>query len=256
MKPARRSVFGAWNLLLAILLPLPLDAQQPGVILGVVVDALDGSPLSRAQVAVPGTKLQAITKDDGTFRLEGVTAGDVTVTFEMQGYGRMTEVIAVDAGWATELNVEMTPVAVLLGALRIGTGSDPENEKGAYKRTEVKPSRPGANSTVDVLAGQVPGVQVRRMNGSVGSGASILIRGPASLVLSNDPVVYVDGVRVFTSMPTQQGRRGGGAMNLDFIDIDTIERIEVVRGPSAGAQYGPDASTGAILIFTKRGARR
>lgn len=52
------------------------------------------------------------------------------------------------------------------------------------------------------------------------------------------PVVYVDGVRADDGVPD--------------LDPDAIERVEVIKGAAARAQYGEEGANGAILITTKR----
>ena len=47
-----------------------------------------------------------------------------------------------------------------------------------------------------LLAGREPGVVVLPSSGWTGEGAQIRIRGSASLSQSNEPIVYVDGIRV------------------------------------------------------------
>ena len=99
------------------------------------------------------------------------------------------------------------------------------------------------------------GVQVLRPNGSVGSGGRILIRGLKSIALPNDPVIYVDGIRIQASLanPVARGMEQG-FFALDFIDPATIDRIEVLRGPATAVRYGLDSAGGVILIYTKRGS--
>jgi TonB-dependent starch-binding outer membrane protein SusC len=96
-----------------------------------------------------------------------------------------------------------------------------------------------------------------RPSGTTGSGGRILMRGISSLSLSNDPVIYVDGVRVGTSQQTygqeSRGPQGKAAYLLDFVDPRDIDRIEVLRGPATAVRFGLDAASGVILIYTKRG---
>jgi vitamin B12 transporter len=94
---------------------------------------------------------------------------------------------------------------------------------------------------VDVLR-DVPGVDVRRQAGP-GSLTTIFIRGTES----DHTLVLVDGVKVHdTSAP-------GGAAVLDHLPVDSIARIEVLRGPQSGL-YGGEAIGGVINIVTKKGA--
>ncbi|GIS71881.1 MAG: hypothetical protein CM1200mP10_14580 [Candidatus Neomarinimicrobiota bacterium] len=85
-----------------------------------------------------------------------------------------------------------------------------------------------------------------------GEGASIRIRGSSTLSQSNEPVVYIDGVRVDN---TASGVGPGGTPSrLDKINPDAIERIEILKGAAAASLYGTQAANGIIQIFTKQGA--
>src|SRR3712207_4823242 len=73
---------------------------------------------------------------------------------------------------------------------------------------------------------------------------------------SNEPIVYVDGIRMNNSggFAGFVGTGGGGSPSrLDDIDPTTIERVEVLKGAAAATLYGTEASNGVIQIFTKRG---
>ena len=115
-----------------------------------------------------------------------------------------------------------------------------------------------------MIAGREPGVSALPSGGITGEGARIRIRGASSLSQSNEPIVYVDGVRVdrqggWEQLANQVGQNsvspgGGGAPSrLDDINPDAIERIEVLKGAAAATLYGSEASNGVIQIFTKAG---
>src|SRR5262245_49701948 len=86
---------------------------------------------------------------------------------------------------------------------------------------------------------QVPGIQVQT-TGSPGKATTLSIRGGGS----QRSLVLVDGLR--TASPTL------GATDISEITIDSIERIEIVRGPQS-TLYGADAITGVVNIITKKG---
>lgn len=100
-------------------------------------------------------------------------------------------------------------------------------------------SRALAADAADVLRFQA-GLDIGR-NGGPGQPASLFLRGTES----NHTIVLVDGVRM------NPGTIGGAA--LENIASESIERIEIVRGPRS-ALYGSDAIGGVINIFT-RGAK-
>jgi TonB-dependent SusC/RagA subfamily outer membrane receptor len=89
----------------------------------------------------------------------------------------------------------------------------------------------GYSNLLQVLQGRVPGLQV--------TGNDVMIRGPSSLMLSNEPLVLLDGVPVDVGM-------------LRTIPPDDVERIEILKGPSA-AIFGSRGGNGVIAIYTKRG---
>jgi TonB-dependent SusC/RagA subfamily outer membrane receptor len=88
----------------------------------------------------------------------------------------------------------------------------------------------------------------------VGTGGSVRVRGVASLSLSNEPLLYIDGVRANNSPDGGPNiRQGRQANRLNDINPEDIESIEVIKGPAASTLYGTEASNGVIQIITKRG---
>ncbi|MEW9905201.1 TonB-dependent receptor plug domain-containing protein [Pseudomonas putida] len=94
-------------------------------------------------------------------------------------------------------------------------------------------------SNVTDLLTRVPGVQVAPTGGR-GSLPGIFIRGTKAA----QTLVLVDGVRIANAT--------SGDSALQYLDVDQIERVEVLRG-SRSAIYGSDAIGGVIQIFTRRG---
>jgi iron complex outermembrane receptor protein/vitamin B12 transporter len=88
----------------------------------------------------------------------------------------------------------------------------------------------------------VPGLLVEEQGGSGGLTAVSIRGGEANFTL-----VMIDGVAL--NDPTNT--RGGG-FDFSNLNIASIERIEIVRGPQS-AIYGSDALAGVINIITRRG---
>jgi TonB-dependent starch-binding outer membrane protein SusC len=106
-----------------------------------------------------------------------------------------------------------------------------------------------------LLQGRAAGVHVLPGGGKSGQGSRIVLRGAASVSQANEPLIYVDGVRIDNSSSsgvntTTAGTSWSGMDDLNPADID---RIEIVRGASAATLYGTEAAAGVIQIFTKRG---
>ncbi|WP_295488708.1 TonB-dependent receptor [uncultured Pseudomonas sp.] len=104
-----------------------------------------------------------------------------------------------------------------------------------FTRSDIDRLQP---SSVTDLLSRVPGVQVAPTGGR-GSLPGIFIRGTKTA----QSLVLVDGVRIANA--------SSGDSGLQFLDVDQIERIEVLRG-SRSAVYGSDAIGGVIQIFTRR----
>jgi len=95
-------------------------------------------------------------------------------------------------------------------------------------------------TTVAGALRQLPGAAVVQ-SGSYGAVTSLFLRGGESRYTK----VLVDGVPV---------NAAGGALDLQSLSLDDVDRIEVVYGPSS-ALYGADAVAGVVQIFTRRAGR-
>lgn len=105
-------------------------------------------------------------------------------------------------------------------------------------RTEI--AKLGKTSLVDVLR-SVAGLTVRQFGGAGGVN-ELYIRGGES----NFTLVLIDGVKVNDSTNTR-----GGGFNFNSLNMESIERVEVIRGTQS-AIYGGDALSGVINIITRR----
>src|SRR6185295_17279769 len=110
------------------------------------------------------------------------------------------------------------------------------------------------SSLADALSGRDAGVQILQSGGTVGTGTRIRIRGQTSLSLSNEPIYYVDGVRVESGDNSLSIGTGGQAPSrINDINPEDIANVEVVKGPAAATLYGTQAANGVIRITTKHG---
>ncbi|HKJ92998.1 MAG TPA: carboxypeptidase-like regulatory domain-containing protein, partial [Longimicrobiales bacterium] len=251
----------SWGLVAVLLsglaAPPSLAAQQAtGTIRGQVTDAATARPISGTQVYIPGTGHGTITNAQGAFLLTGVPAGTVTLRVEMLGYGPMSQEVTVAAAQTAVANFNLSQTAVALDELVVtATGQTRKKEIGTsmatidvadMKTTPVK----GAQ---EMLNGEVAGVFVLANSGQPGAGGTIRLRGNNSVSQGNNPIIYVDGVRIYSgSTPTMPYNRQG-TLPLNDISPDDIARIEIVKGPAATTLYGTEASSGVIQIFTKQG---
>lgn len=94
-------------------------------------------------------------------------------------------------------------------------------------------------STVTDLLQNVSGIDIRR-RGVNGMQADIYIRGGNF----EQVLVLIDGVKM------EDAQTGHHTLNA-ILDLDNIERIEIIKGPAARI-YGQKAFTGAVNIITKK----
>src|SRR5256884_763059 len=238
---------------------LAAAAQTTGTIRGRVTDATTGRPVDGAQLYVAGTDLGTLSNADGQY-LFSVRAGTVELRSRRVGYATATQQVTVTPGEVTEANFSLKQAAIGLDVVVVtGTGAETEKRKLGNTVARILPRRdaPVTNFSGQ-LAAREPGVSVLPSGGLTGEGARIRIRGSASLSQPNEPIVYVDGVRVDRAggFGDYIGTGGGGSPSrLDDINPEAIERIEVLKGAAAATLYGTEASSGVIQIFTKAGSR-
>ncbi len=96
-----------------------------------------------------------------------------------------------------------------------------------------------SNNVIDALR-QIPSLWVEEQGGP-GGVTSIALRGAEA----NHTLVLLDGVQLNDPTNTR-----GGAFDLNSINIEAIERIEIIRGAQS-AVYGSDALAGVIHIITQ-----
>lgn len=234
--------------------------SQTGAISGRVVST-EGEPLPGANVVldVPGRIFGAATDANGRYVISNVPAGRYKVSARFVGYKTETKEVVVEVGKTIEVNFELRPTVLELQEVVV-TGAGAEMEKLKLGNTvatiNIAPFQEAPYTNVlELVQSKIPGVQVLTTGGMVGEGAQIRIRGSASIAQLNDPIIYIDGVRVANTPGFAGFGIGGGAEpnRLDDINPESIERIEVLKGAAAATLYGTQANAGVIQIFTKRG---
>jgi outer membrane receptor protein involved in Fe transport len=161
-----------------------------------------------------------------------------------------TEQVPVRPGITTRVSIQLTPEAVFLDELMVkGRPTPSDAQVRNFKEGEAREIT-GGGTAVDLLAATFSAIQVSRGSGQVGSGTSILIRGSNSLIMSGEPLVYLDGVRIGASSGPQSAETPMIVNFLDQIPADMVVRIEVLKGPAA-TKYGVGSSNGVILIYTR-----
>jgi TonB-dependent starch-binding outer membrane protein SusC len=252
-------------LAVALMAYMAVDADaQTATVRGRVTNTA-GQPVPNAQVFVLTTTLGAQTGADGMYVISRLNPGSATVRARVIGYESVERTVTLVAGQTTTLDFSLKSSAVSLDQVVVtGTaGAARKREVGnAISQVSTADLPEVPTNVSNLLAGRVAGVQISGGTGNSGSGSAIRLRGATSLALSNQPLIYVDGVRTRSDEYPRNGifqgatQRGANAYGSPLNDInpDDIERIEVVKGAAATTLFGTDAAAGVIQIFTKRGS--
>jgi TonB-dependent SusC/RagA subfamily outer membrane receptor len=224
---------------------------------GRITDA-GGRPLDAAQVMVPPTSRYARTDARGVYRLGGLPAGTYVIRAQQLGYAATSRQVTVGAADTVTVDFTLRQTALSLDAVVV-TGTAAESRKKevgnataaiSTREIEAAPVR----NTQDIIAGRAPGITVLANSGQPGAGGTIRLRGTNSVTQGNNPIIYVDGIRLYSdNAPISPGSRQSTSTFND-IKAEDIERIEIVKGAAATTLYGTEASSGVIQIFTKKGS--
>jgi len=197
--------------------------------------------------------------ENGRYSVLTSSIGLVTVRVRAVGYALDQRRLTLVAGGSFTANFQLIERTAQLDQIVV-TGTAGVTQRRAIGNVvntvnagAVLANAP-ARSVEQLLGARTPGLIVLPSTGQVGTGAQLRVRGASSLSLSNDPLVFIDGIRMDASTARGPGQRGGaGASRLNDINPNDIESIEVIKGPAASTLYGTEASNGVIQIITKRG---
>lgn len=179
---------------------LPFSAYGQGIVEGTVTDGEVDEPLPGAQVVVQGTNIGTTTETDGTFQITGVPSGEQTIVVQFVGYSDQERNVTIEDGQTLSLEIVIRESAVNLSEVVVtGAGGESERRKLGNSVASINPSGledAPIQSLSDMIQGRSPGVVGLPSGGLTGEGSRIRIRGSASLSQSNEPIVYIDGVRI------------------------------------------------------------
>jgi len=263
IRPPTLRRFGVMALLAAlpfVASPGSVRAQQStGVVRGTIVEAGTGRQLAGAQVYIKGTQRGALADAQGVYQITGVPAGPVTIRVDLIGFRSSEQNTTVTAGQTATLDFQLSQSAIGLDEIVVtGTSGRGQakrtlgNSVASVKAAELTEVAP-INNVTQLLQGRTPGVTLMQSTGVVGGGSRMRIRGAGSLNAGNEPVVFVDGVRVQSGQSRTEGNTAQPINLLEAFNPQDIESIEVIKGPAAATLYGAEAASGVIQIITKKG---
>lgn len=234
---------------------------------GHVLDAGSRAPIAGAQIVVTGTTVGTLTNDSGAFALR-LPDGSTSLSIRRIGYRQTIAPIPVDTGDMTVLltqDVLKLEAMVVTGLATTIASTNAANDVAVLNAEDV--SRVSAPTVENALQGKITGALIQQNNGGApGGGMQIQVRGITSIYANAQPLYVIDGVMVnnetvnsgLNSISHSEGGVGPSQQDnspnrIADINPNDIESIEVLKGASASAIYGSKASSGVIVITTKRG---
>jgi iron complex outermembrane receptor protein len=202
---------------------------------GFVFDSQTGSGIPGVTVTVKGSQVATQTNEEGNFSI--VSSGNGTLVFTAVNY----TTLEMPVNNRSNLEVAMSlSTEKLTEVVVIGYGSvKKEDVTGAISTISTKDFQKGTITSFDqMIAGKSPGIAITSNGGHPGSGSVIRIRGLASLNGGNDPLIVVDG-----------------APFSGYVNPNDIATVTILKDAASAAIYGSRASSGVILITTKKGKR-
>ncbi len=249
--------------LMLLLLP-PLAQAQEKTISGTIMSEDNKTPLSGVTIRVKGSRTITQTDASGRFTIRAKPDDKLQVTYV--GY-ETSEIkvgsgatIAVSLKAADNMMGEVVVTAMDIKRSPRELGYSVQKVGGA----EIQESQ--RENFLNSLQGRVAGLTLDQTSGVAGASSAITLRGFNSLSLSTQPLFIVDGV-VMDNQTLNETSGGGSGLGLasdrpnrnnDYqnriadINPNDIETVTVLKGPEATALYGSQASSGAIVISTRK----
>ena len=214
-------------------------AWSQGKISGIVRDQ-NGDPVPFATVNVKGSKVSVAADANANF-LINAKSGDV-LHITAVGY----DPAEVTVGDSPTLAVALTRNAGTISDVVVTTALGVQRQAKSLGYSTAKVSGKDLVQTKPIsvangLTGKVAGLQINTVNNGLFAPTRITLRGNRSITGNNQPLLVVDGAIFYSDIST--------------INPEDVSDVSILKGSSASAIYGSDASNGVILITTKKGVR-
>ena len=243
------------QLLFMIVLSIVASQQyaqaQDRTITGMVTDDT-GSSLPGASIVLKGTTTGTTTDIDGNYKISLSSGGTLIYSF----VGSQSKEIAV--GDQSVINVSLSSM-VLAEVVVTGLGGTFDKKRLPTTINSVSSEDLKYTPIVRIdqlLQSKLPNTQILQSSGAPGTTGVIRGRGINSALKGQQPVIYIDGVRVDnlnSSAGLSVGTGGAQSSALADIPVDQIEDVTFLKGGAATTLYGSDAANGVLLITTKKG---
>ncbi len=263
----KKLVMGKINFLMKIVAMLLLIFSLPAfgqsqTVSGTIMDADKKIPLAGVTVKVVETKTTSQTNEKGVYTIKAMNGQNLQISF----VGFETQKVLING---TQVNVSMNSSVSELEEVVVSMDIKRKPRELGYSTQTVKGKEIAESQRenfVNSLQGRVAGLSVAPTGGQAGASSTIVLRGFNSMALSNQPLFVIDGI-IVDNQTVNETSNGGSQLGLasdkpnrtnDYtnrvadINPSDIESITVLKGPEATALYGSQASSGAIVITSKK----
>ncbi len=212
---------------------------QTRQITGIVTSGDDGTSIPGVSVVVKGSTLGTITDMDGKFTLK-VPQGAKALTVSFVGMASTEVALTSSSNYKVVLQAETVSVDEVI-VTAMGIKRKPKEMGVATAKVDNQElTSAGASNVMNGMAAKVSGLQINTINNGVNPDTKITLRGNRHFLATNQALVVLDGVPV-------------SATYLNSINPNDIADVNILKGASAAALYGNDASNGVMIVTTKKG---
>lgn len=246
-----------------LLLPQLVQAQER-TITGTILSEDNKTPLAGVTVKVKGSRRIVTTDANGKFSIK-VNPGE---TLQVSYVGYMTSEIKPGDGGTVAVSLKTADN--MMGEVVVTAMDIKRSPRSLGYSTQAVTGKEIAETQrenfLNSLQGRIAGLTITPTTGMAGASSSIVLRGFNSLTGSNQPLFVVDGI-ILDNQTINETSNGGSGLGLasdrpnrnsDYtnriadLNPNDIESVTVLKGPEATALYGSQASSGAIVISTKK----
>ncbi|MFT4033390.1 MAG: TonB-dependent receptor [Siphonobacter sp.] len=212
---------------------------QHGSIKGQITNSV-GEAVEMVSIKVQGTVIGTLSDRNGVYLLKKVTAGKHNLQISRVGMGAIIVRVEVKANETTSLAVVLNEKDRSLDEVVVTGQFEPQSVKqSVFQIRTIDLARIQARSATSLTGILNTELGIRFTNDNTLGTTDIQLMG----MTGRSVKILLDGVPMLD--------RGDTRESLNQIDINSIERIEIVEGPMS-VSYGSDALAGVINIITKK----
>lgn len=259
--PLQFVVSKSGNLILYNKIVLPKvqeEVYQTGTLSGTVIDERTDNPVVGANVYIPELERGTATDAQGRYTIGDIPPGTYEIEVSYIGYSEYTTEVEIGDEEDVELDINLESDVTNLDEIRVtALGFEEDRDRSSISSTSISSDAIGASGENDLLgslSAKSSGLSITSASGDPGAASRTVIRGAVSLQGDNQPLFIVDGVPLSNSTIGNSIAGVNQQSRINDLNPRDIESVEVLKGPSASAQWGSRAANGAIVIQTKRGS--